>query len=423
MKRLLLLASLILVGCIPIKPPIVTPPQLREVAAQVTRCDTKAPIAGARVAFDEHVTTTNVDGHAVLELVLPARYTLTVTHDDFWMYSGSYALVETATLPVCLAPRPPPPPTIPPAPTVLRGQFVIQTRNPFFAQYGGFADRFFMGEIAALWNVNRDEANRIVDEYLALGLNHVPLAPIVARGYAGHYPDSDWRGRGDEYAEFLEWLRRKGIVYQLFVLTDAAPYFLGTGIGWNWDLIERDFTPVLSHPRIDALTLRTATAWEQWASIAEMARAFRYQKRLFPSARDSCWHNGVGHLSPGNSDESEEGAWRSAAANGIDCFSYQATPPLWQADRPTIDQLRYDLWDMGRRFGLTTSRGPANEPSENPWKTPVLARDGQPIRLDWFEGTAYNAYWQGRFEFGAPWRAAALGIHGVRFALDGAPAK
>lgn len=317
---------------------------------------------------------------------------------------------------------------------VLRGQFMLLTRNPFAdAKWNlpkALPDRFFMATLDALWAQDRAEAERIIGEYTAAGFNHVTVGSIYGPGYHGHYPFTDWRSNAEGFAEYLRWLAGKGVAYTLMLLPDCDPYFYGTGHGWDIDAVRRDFGPVYTHPTVHALTRRTCTAWEQYAPIAEMAKAFDLQREWFPNA-ERFWHNNPGHLSPGNSDENEEECWRSAARHGITGMLLQAAPEGdGQFNNPdgtnhvgytAIDSMRYDLWDMGRRFGLNNDKGPKGESAGNPWGHAVTQPDGTPLTLDYFEGTAFAMYWHGHGnDLADAWGKAASGVEGVRFCLDGA---
>lgn len=402
-------------ACVPTRPPATPGPLMRHVAV-VAVSESGAGLEGAAVQISVQPDlalhgTTNRDGYVPFELALPADILVRVSLAGHLEYEAPYRAHSGQNIRVTLRQRPPPVASIPAPPAVLRGQFVIETRNPFAGRFPrAHPNRFFMAELDSVWKEDKAEAQRILDAYKALGFNHVPAGTPVDHGYSGHYPDADWRGDIEGYADFLQWLRQNGVVYTLFLVPDYAPYFLGIHDGFGFDAIERDLTPIFLNPRIQALTLRTATIWEQWAPIAQMGAVFDYQRRIFPNA-ERCWHNGVGHLSPGGSDESEEGAWRSAAAHGITGFCYQATPPTWQADREPIEQLKYDLWDMARRFGIG--------PGVNPWGLPIRGPNGQLLTIDFFEGTAYSSYWDGLFSTGPTWGKAALSVPGIRFALDG----
>lgn len=299
---------------------------------------------------------------------------------------------------------------------------MIYTPNPFTApRYGcpqAKPDRFFLAELDSLWKHDPAEAQRVLDVYRSLGFNHVVTGPAVERGYHGHYPDTNWLGNPDGFADFLQWLTDEGMAFSLFLLPDIDPYFHGTGHGWDWALVERDFTPFYAHPRIQALTTRTILAWEQWAGLHEMARAFRWQARLFPQA-ERLWHNGPGHDSPCNGDEDSLIGWQSASLNGCTGFAFQAhpptTPPSDLDGRSPIDMLVYDLMDMRRRLhGLPTS----------PWgNAAVTTQAGDLLTIDYLEGTAFAMYWtDDHREVGPAWGAAALSVEGIRYALDGAPA-
>lgn len=309
---------------------------------------------------------------------------------------------------------------------VLRGQFVIRTRNPFAEWKNGDGSpqfpraqptKFFLAELDSLWRHDKAEAERILAEYKAAGFNHVVTGPVVERGYHGHYPDTDWTNDPDAFADFLEWLTREGMAFSLFLLPDITPWFHGTGHGWDMERCDRDFTPIYSHPRIQALTTRTVTAWEQWATMPAMAAAFDWQTRLFPNT-ERLWHNGPGHDSPCNGDEDSLDGWKNAAAHGITGYTFQTHPPQTSPaeldGREPIDMLIYDLKDMRRRLhGLPDS----------PWRNPpVLTPEGHLLTLEYMEGLAYGMYWTDDYDhLGPTWGAAAQSVPGVIHTLDGAP--
>lgn len=314
-------------------------------------------------------------------------------------------------------------PATPSRPTDLRGQFVLFTRNPWHGDSRfpkALPDRFFMAELDAVWDRQPHEAERILTEYLALGCNHVTVGTIVDNGYHDAYPSVDWRGQPERYAEFLRWLLSHGVEFSLFALPDIPPYFLGNSQGWDLAAAERDLTPFFTELQKHVDVRRVVSAWEEYGPGANMVEVFRWLSRVFPNS-ERAWHNPVGHLSPCGGTEYQRGgmtspeAWRAVAAAGCDALYLQAWPenmPPPDTDRTPLEQMRYDVWDMLRRF---TGQG-------SPWGAPIVARDGKPLRLDFFEGVAYAQYWGGAAyrDIGPAWRQAALAA-GARYVLDGAP--
>lgn len=296
----------------------------------------------------------------------------------------------------------------------LRGQFMLQSANPFYASLGGWAHKVFLAELDEIYRYYPQDADRILGDVVDLGWNHVPAGSIWGPTYNGAYGFTNWLGDVDGFARFLRWVQRHA-EFSLFLLPDAAPYFRGTGWGWDWALIDRDFTPFYRElaQRVDIR--RTILAWEQWAAIPEMAHAFSWQRELFPHAERG-WHNGPGHLSPCNGDENEQLGWRSAVAHGVTFFPIQAHAiDDTQTARPPLYQMAYDLHDMVSRF---------TGAPDSPWgPVPILRPDtGTPPDTDWIEGLAHgqwysDAYW----DAGPLWSSTALAVPGVRYALDGAP--
>lgn len=325
-------------------------------------------------------------------------------------------------------PAPQPEPTPIERPVDLRGQFVIYTRNPWAGDPRfprALPDRFFMAELDAVWDQKPDEAERIIAEYKALGCNHVTVGPIKDVGYHYHYPDVDWTGNIERFAEFLRWLLAHGVEFTLFALPDNAPFFETPGRGWDMAAVSRVFAA--PYARLGELVeiRRVVSAWEQWGPGANMVQVFRWLRRTFPGATDLLWHNGVGHLGPCLGTEFERGgmtsneAWRAIAAEGCTGLalqtwplnstipSHDGTPPLSH-----LDMLAYDIWDMRRRFVGEAS----------PWGGPIVSSlSGQPLTVEYMEGCAYAQYWTDTArDIGPAWRQAALDA-GARFALDGAP--
>lgn len=282
-----------------------------------------------------------------------------------------------------------------------------------------------MDELDTIWKVDRTEAQRILDAYLSRGFNHITAGPaFMATGYQGpiwgvgrqpQYDPTNWVGDPDGYADFLEWLQSHGLAVTLFLLPDCAPYF--DGHGWDWSLVERDLTPLYSHPRLQAIIRRTVLAFEVIVSIAEFAKAFDWQRRVFPNAL-RLYHNEPGHLGPGLSTEDEQACWRSAALHGCQGLALQAHPPhAWsgrnQDGRTVEDQMMYDLDDMQRRF---------EGRHDSPWGPEPICCDGVPLVCEYMEGTAasiHNHRWPE--VIGRAWGELALRVPHITNALDGAP--
>jgi hypothetical protein len=309
-------------------------------------------------------------------------------------------------------------PSGPVVPARLRGQFVIRFAGAPYGPRPYQADNVvFMAELDTIWRGDEALAKRIIDSYLSRGANHIVVNTAVAGGYHGQYPAHDWRGQGSQFADYLEWLRAHGLTISLWVLPDLAPYYDSRARVFDWSVVDRDLTPIYTHPRVQAAVPRVVYMWEDYQRSSEMVRGYDYLARVFPSAL-RYWHNPPGHGSPGMGDEDEQMLWRLAAEHGIDGVYYQGWPPSTNpvpghAVGTPIEQLRYDLWDLHRRFHGTDG---------SPWgSTPILKRrDGTPLEVVWCEGTAYSVYNAGYPDtIGAEWARAALSVDGVTDVLDG----
>jgi hypothetical protein len=306
-----------------------------------------------------------------------------------------------------------------PAPTAnLRGQFVIDCPGcPYGPRPGADDNVVFLAELDTIWRDTPDLAERIVQRYLAMGANAIVANTAVAGGYHRDYPAHDWRGRAEQFADYLTWLHAHGLSISLWVLPDIEPYYDASCPCFDWDAVDRDLTPIYAQPRVQAAVSRVVYMWEDYQRSTEMARGYDYLRRVFPTQK-RYWHNPPGHASPGLSDEDEQGSWRLAAAHGLDGIYYQAWPPSQNpvpgnAVGAPIEQLRYDLWDLARRFfGRDGS----------PWGSAVTKADGSPLETVWAEGTAYAIY-NHRYPttVGQSWCAAALAVDGVADCLDGLP--
>lgn len=285
-----------------------------------------------------------------------------------------------------------------------------------------------MSELDSVWShYGQGEAQRILDDYKRMGHNHIMLSTVVDRAYSNLGPNADWRGNAEGYADFLWWLRDNGVVFTVVVVPDILPYYSGGDRRqeFNMDALWNDIHPVLSHPRVQIATLKTATMWESWAPIPEMAKVFQFQLQLFPNA-ERVWHNGIGHLSPCNGDEHEADCWRSAIANGITGMALQVFPlnielPVHGDEKPRthLNQARYDAWDMARRFWLTDDDGPEGQGAGRPWG-PMFRPDGSRLTLDLMEAMAYCQYWTDDCDanVGRHWRSTLQNVTGIRWMLD-----
>lgn len=270
----------------------------------------------------------------------------------------------------------------------LRGQFVIETPNPFI--HMGYPEarpnRFFLAEIDVLWERDRDAAQRIMDAALALGVNHVMTGPVRADGYKNHFPATNWFGRAPLFAAFYRWLRSQ-VNVSMVVMTDIAPWYLDGAKQFDWDAIHRDFDPFYDQLRAEGVVFdRVVSQWEQYQRRSVCAVLFQWMAERFPEAK-RYWHNPVNppHLSPGASDEEERGTWESALRYLDGLYQQDDTIGAYVINsdgRTPFGQMQYDLWDMSRRaLGINS-----------PWGAPLLNYHGVPMEVVWTEATAYWMY-------------------------------
>ncbi len=299
----------------------------------------------------------------------------------------------------------------PPPPSVVQGQFMCLTQNPFadpsFPVHFDNAkpDRFFMAEIDTLWKVDVSAAQRVMDAYRQAGGSHIMGGPIFANGYAGAYPKTDWLGQVPQFADFLRWVKGNGVAFTLVVMTDAQPYYDDRTATFNRDAIERDWTPFYAELRqTGMMPTRVVSQWEQWQDLPECGWLFEWMARVFPTEARG-WHNPPNHLAPGPSEgPSEADCARHAWDKGISFWAYQADPYGGGDGRNAYQQMQYDLADLERRF-----------------KTGYA---GWPIgpKLYYAEGTAHPMYWhQAPQSLAQQWGSGALTVPGVLESWDGIP--
>lgn len=298
----------------------------------------------------------------------------------------------------------------------LRGQFVIETANPFatWPEFAGHAipNRFFLAEIDTLWKVDPDAAQRVLAAALALGVTHVMTGPVWANGYAGHYPATDWLDDVAGFARFYRWLRAQ-VDVSLVLAPDNGPYYDTQARVFDWRQMDRLAAFYRQLRTQEGIVLeRVVSQWEKWQRRDEARTLFRWMRDLWPEAR-RYWHNPPGHLSPGAGDEEERQTWQSALDAGIHGLYLQADPYSGGDGRSPKEQMVYDLTDMVRR-----ARG-----ANSPWGPPLLTTQGTPMEIVFAEGTAHPMYWHGATQaLAAEWGEAALAVDGVASTLDGIPA-
>lgn len=297
----------------------------------------------------------------------------------------------------------------------MHGQFVI--RSPFapFGPRPDTADNLaFMAEIDVVWERNPDQAQRILDDYLALGGNHVMTGPAWANGYNGDYPKTDWLSNPAKFVKMWKWLSAQ-VQISYVVAPDNGPYYNDHARTFDWAAMDR-LAGFFRSVSGDVEFPKVVSQWEQFQFRAEARKLFQWMRDLFPNA-ERIWHNPPGHLSPGDGSEEERATWESAAQAGIHTHYMQAHQINdWTGKnrdgRTTKEQMQYDLADMVRRMRGVNS----------PWGGPIMTEHGAPIKTVFNEGTAYAIYNQG-FDpsVGAEWCAAALAVDGITECHDGLP--
>lgn len=309
-------------------------------------------------------------------------------------------------------------PAVPDGPQ--RGQLVIRGKypygpkgNPLDVHHLADDNPFFLQEIDQVYLRDRPLAAKIMIDAIGRGMNHFAVGPAYAAGYRGQYPDTDWRGNPVGFANFLAWMRAFGVRLTLMAFPDRAPYWLGQDDGWDWSAIDRDLKPLYDQPLVRAAISRVCVGWEIWTYIEKMTPGYDRLYRWFP-AHPRFWHNGPGHGCPGMSNESEEKCWRVAAEHWITGMLFQGFPLSTSGlDRPPLDQLKYDLDDMRRRF---IGR------SDSPWGPPVATPDGKPITTEFFEMAAYDQVNNDAPDaIGTTCADAAVSVEGIVDSEDGLP--
>ena len=297
----------------------------------------------------------------------------------------------------------------------VQGQFCIGVPGvPYGPRPGADDNVAFLAEIDVIWLHQRNWADRIMERYVELGGTHVLTGPVYADGYASE-PDTDWLSDLPGFVRFWRWLGSYVPHVTLVVAPDNRPFYMG-GDGrpgtFDWGQMQR-LTEFYRRLRQEIAIPRVMSQWEQYGRVADMRVLFQWMRACFPDAL-RVWHSPPGHLSPGSSDEEDRATWVSAAECGIHGLYLQAAPPhaysVNEFGRTPIAQMRYDCWDMVRRF-----RG-----IDSPWGDPIIGEDGNPLRVWYAEGTAasiYNAHYADII--GDAWGRQALSVDGVEASLDG----
>lgn len=217
-------------------------------------------------------------------------------------------------------------------------------------------------------NMSGADQDRILDDYQSRGYTSITVGPIVAKGYHGLYPDTDWRGRLEEYLHFLTKLRERGLRICLVALPDIPPYLNPVGDNEGaWDLpsIQADLEPFLADRRLQALVEEVQLAWEPAAKNAEFVKVTGWLTKVFPNHRK--WiHLTPGHGAPGMSYEltdtfTEASMWHTVrdAGDAKLGFASQGNQREFADDqrnkdgRLPLEQFAYDVMDALRHCAGT----------------------------------------------------------------------
>jgi hypothetical protein len=264
---------------------------------------------------------------------------------------------------------------------------------------------FFMDEIDTVYATDGPEkAGEIMAAYVARRGNHLPSGPVSGGSYNNQYPFVRWIDNPDGYADFLEWQASFGMATTHFVVADG--FFGGIAYGWSIPALEAEYGEFYRNPRIQALLkgVRVCLAWESYSTMRHMVDAYTWLRNLLPES-ELWWHNPPGHDSPCMGEENDRKAWEALAKVGLVGELLQGWPP---DSGHTVEDFKYDIWDMRRRFNGT---------DDSPWGGPILANDGQPLIVVPFEFTAHSIYNDGYPESIGPAWADAL--HETGDVLDG----
>ncbi len=215
--------------------------------------------------------------------------------------------------------------------------------------------------------------------------SHVALNPILAKGYHGMWPDTDYRGNIGEYQRLVDGLWHAGKIPVLFLLDDTGVYCNGEWI--DRDKIEAELTPLYSQPWFQQRGRIVVNGWEHNYCAADWQWVCEWMARVFPNALRYV-HFQSGHGAPGwgselapNGPYENEGAMWWPIAPYIHGFLQQDTYSfMGETDdgRTPDEQVLYDAWDFIRRFQ-----------TGEPGNWPTAGADGTPISMVMFEYGAY----------------------------------
>jgi hypothetical protein len=178
-----------------------------------------------------------------------------------------------------------------------------------------------------------DEIDNFTEAQLAATLSRypwrdLPAGSIYAKGYNGLYPDTDWRGRANAYADRLELILSYGKRLVFHALPDDPYYWLGPRLGWDWRRVRDDLEPVYRHPRVQACIDRAVVAWEPPSDTLNSVwvPACAWLADVFPAA-ERFVHMAPDHNAPcaSEGDPVPDGqAWRNIAPY-VHGFLYQSS--------------------------------------------------------------------------------------------------
>ena len=240
--------------------------------------------------------------------------------------------------------------SINPTNPVLKSSICIIGKYPYGpkATRGSDNQPFFMDELDV---VGPEYWDTILTDYKARGYNTIDVGPIVANGYDGDYPPTNWVGNADGLVTYLTKCRQMGLRINLVLLPDCAPYYNGRD-GWDWDAVERDITPVVSDPRVVALVEEWQLEWECPATNEQYCKAATWARRFVPANQNIWYHPEPDHSAPGMSSEpiDEPTMWRNfVAAAGVNCgIAAQFASRGITDDVLAFESFKRNVWDIIR---------------------------------------------------------------------------
>ncbi len=256
---------------------------------------------------------------------------------------------------------------------------------------------------------------------------HWSLNPIVAKGYHGYWPDTDWRGNIAEYQARVDELWGAGFVPVPFLLDDTGVYTDGRTV--NREAIERDLTPLYSQPWFQERFRVVVNGWEHNYASDDWQWVVQWMARVFPNALRYI-HFESGHGAPGlgselapNGPYATEGSMWVPVVGYIHGFLQQDTYAFLgdsvDDGRTPEEQVLYDAMDFIRRFRDGYAGWPTNS-----------ATPGRGVDMVMFEYGSYALFHGGPGRFGTFANAASasyemgrqlLQVPGIAGIGDGGP--